>query len=84
MKRQNKPKVPHVEIKFSCHLCGLKDYVVYVKPRKEEQDLMNWMEGVKGAIYHVHRQVKPHCKSEQVDLKIHLAKDIKFVGEASG
>lgn len=63
-----------IGVKYSCHLCGLKDIEVQI-PARETEDVLAWMHQVlEPGVGADHQMRSPHCKPKTLkDVKIPMS-----------
>lgn len=59
-----------IVVQYTCRTCRVVNREVSVKARKEGEELIVWIEGVRTAVYLDHRALSPFCTSVECDLKI--------------
>lgn len=70
-----------VEVRYTCHRCAAKERMLEVRARREDEDVVEWVQGVvMTAVAYDHGAF--NCDSTKVDLKIHLPKDAEYIGQA--
>lgn len=65
-------EVPMIDILYSCHKCGIKDRLVKIPQRHNDEDIVHWLSEITARIIsedHLHQS--PYCHITKIDeLKI--------------
>lgn len=69
-----------ITIMFSCKGCGLEKHKLQI-PAREDEDLLVWMEKVKGWVADEHHKVSQNCRTERCDLYLPMPPEAEFVGQ---
>lgn len=65
---------PQIKILYSCDLCGIKDAVVLVDQRADDEQLIHWMNEVTVALGDNHQHRSPNCHPKTLtEVKIPLS-----------
>ncbi len=70
-----------LQVLYSCHACGIERRPVTVPHRKENEDIVHWVNEVVG--YRVkddHAIKSPHCRAQVCDLMIPIPDRDKPIG----
>lgn len=60
-----------ITVLFSCDGCGLVDKKVEIRFRRPDEEILHWMNHVRGAVARCHSAARPKCRSRVMkELKI--------------
>lgn len=74
-------KIGHIKCKYRCKECKLDEFI-FVRPRKEEEEIKSWVGEVATQAGYSHTILSPKCPQRHLDILFPITKKgIGFEGE---
>lgn len=62
-----------IQIRYTCHPCGVKDQPVEVPAREAGADILDWMNTVQDRVTADHKLRRPACRAAAFELAIPMS-----------